>query len=78
MVHVPRKTIWEEQRELADITIGDWVEVLYEYMPGTCSDGGVGIITRLQATGEENSVDKLFASVKYVLDNRVEHSIIQL
>jgi hypothetical protein len=44
-------------------------------MPGTCSDGGVGIITRLQSTGEENSVDVLFTSVKYVLDNRVEHSI---
>ena len=75
MVHAPRKTIWEEQRELADIKIGDWVEVLYEYMPGTCSDGGIGIITRLVATGEDNSLDKLFASVKYVLDNRVEHSI---
>jgi hypothetical protein len=60
---------------LADIKIGDWVEVLHEYMPGTCSDGGVDIITRLQSTGEENSVDVLFASVKYVLDNRVEHSI---
>jgi hypothetical protein len=75
MVHAPRKTIWEEQRELANIRFGDWVEVLYEYMPGTCSDGGVGIITRLQSTGEENSVDVLFASVKFVLDNRVEYSI---
>jgi hypothetical protein len=47
MVHVARKTIWEEQKELADVKIGDWVEVMYEYLPGTCSDGGIDVITRL-------------------------------
>jgi hypothetical protein len=24
--------------------VGHWVEVLYEYAPGTCFDGGVGTV----------------------------------
>jgi hypothetical protein len=47
MVHVGRKSIWEEQELLANVKIGDWVEVSYDYLPGTCSDGGIGIITAL-------------------------------
>ncbi len=76
MVHVARKTIWEEQAQLADVKIGDWVEVLYEYLPGTCSDGGVGVITRLMSVDEGiGTVMTLFATVRYVLDNRKEHSV---
>jgi hypothetical protein len=76
MVHEPRKSIWEEQKQLADVKIGDWVEVNYEYMPGTCSDGGVGVITRLMTTDEGvGTVMTLFATVRYVLDNRKEHSV---
>jgi hypothetical protein len=36
MVHVTRKSIWEEQELLANVKIGDWVEVSYDYLPGTC------------------------------------------
>jgi hypothetical protein len=72
MVHVPRKTICEEQKQLADVKIGDWVEVNYEYMPGTCSDDGVGVITTDEGQG---TVMTLFATVRYVLDNRKEHSV---
>ncbi len=77
MVHEPRKTIWEEQKQLIeDVKIGDWVEVMYEYMPGTCSDGGVCVIIRLMTTDEgERTVMALFATVRYVLDNRKEHSV---
>jgi hypothetical protein len=76
MVHVARKSIWEEQKELEDVKVGDWVEVAYEYMPGTCSDGGIGVITRLMTTDEGIwTVLTLFATVRYVLDNRKEHSV---
>jgi hypothetical protein len=76
MVHVARKTIWEERKELADVKVGDWVEVMYDYLPGTCSDGGIGVITRLIATDTgPGTVSSLFATVQYVLDNRQEHGV---
>jgi hypothetical protein len=69
-------SLWEEQKQLADVKIGDWVEANYEYMPGTCSDGGIGVITRLMTTDEgEGTVMTFFATVRYVLDNRKEHSV---
>jgi hypothetical protein len=68
--------IWEEQKQLEDVKIGDWVEVMYEYMPGTCSDEGVGVITRLMTTDDgPGTVMTLFATVRYVFDNRKEHSV---
>ncbi len=77
MVHTARKTIWEEQFDLATVKVGDWVEVIYEYEPGTCSDGGIGVITRLVETDNEpgSVVTSLFATVQYVLDNRKEHGV---
>jgi hypothetical protein len=45
-------------------------------MPGTCSDGGVGVITHLMTTDDgPGTVMTLFATVRYVLDNRKEHSV---
>ena len=78
MVHKAHKTIWEERELLAQVNVGDFVEVDYEYMPGTCSDGGIGVITSLINLSDDPTVrtrDKLYATVKYVIDNRVEHSI---
>ncbi len=65
MVHVTRKTIWEEQKQLADVKVGDWMEVVYEYLPGACSDGGIGIITQLMSTDDgPGTVMSLFATVQ--------------
>ncbi len=78
MVHVPRKSIWEEQELLANVKIGDWVEVSYNYMPGTCSDGGIGAITALINVSDDPELripDELYATVRYVIGNRVEHSV---
>jgi hypothetical protein len=44
--------------------VGDWVEVLCEYAPGTCSDGGVGEIVKI--TQDDN--DRAWCTVAYVLD----------
>ena len=78
MVHIAPKTIWEEREMLSQVNVGDWVNVDYEYLPGTCSDGGVGVITSLINLCDDPSTrdpDKLFAAVKYIVGNRVEHSI---
>ncbi len=78
MVHVPRKSIWEEQKLLANVKIGDWVEVAYDYLPDTCSDGGIGVITALINVSDDPEIripDELYATVRYVIGNRVEHSV---
>jgi hypothetical protein len=51
--------------------VGDWVEVLYEYGPGTCSDGGVGTVAAIETTEE----GKIYCTVGYVLDKRIETGI---
>jgi hypothetical protein len=53
------------------IKVGDWVEVLYEYAPGTCSDGGVGTIRSIDEDGDGNK----WCSVAYVLDKIIEAGI---
>ncbi len=78
MVHVAPKTIWEERELLARVNVGDWVNVESEYLPGTCSDGGIGVITLLINLSDDPAVrepDKLYATVKYIIGTRVEHSI---
>jgi hypothetical protein len=47
------------------------VEVLYEYAPGTCSDGGVGVIAEIHECDEGIKT----VTVGYVLDNRIERGI---
>jgi hypothetical protein len=53
------------------IKVGDYVEVLCEYAPGTCSDGGIGFIMNMD-TDEEGQV---FSTVSCVLDSRIETKI---
>jgi hypothetical protein len=47
------------------------VEVLYDYAPGTCSDGGVGTIMAI----DEDAEGKQSCRVSYVLDKRIETGI---
>jgi hypothetical protein len=50
--------------------------VIYDYEPGTCSDGGIGVIMRLIETDNgPGTVTSLLATVQYVLDNRKEHGV---
>ncbi len=51
--------------------MGEWVEVLYEYGPGICSDGGVGTVSSIMTTEE----GKIYCTVGYVLDKRIETGI---
>ena len=47
-------------------------------MPGTCSDGGIGVITALINVSDDPEIripDELYATVRYVIGNRVEHSV---
>ncbi len=39
MAHLTPRTIWEERALLSNVNVGDWVDVAYDYMPGTCSKG---------------------------------------
>jgi hypothetical protein len=50
------------------IKVEDYVEVLYEYAPGTCSDGGVGTIMEIHK-------DDAGRKVNYVIDKRIETRI---
>jgi hypothetical protein len=78
MIHHTPRTIWEERALLSTVSVGDGVEVAYDYMPGTCSDGGIGVITSLINLHDDSDLrepDKLYATVKYIIGGRVEHSI---
>ncbi len=55
------------------IKVGDWVEVLSEYQPGTCSDGGIVAVMEIQRNDEH----KAWCTVSYVLDKRIEAHIDQ-
>ena len=48
MVRPKRTTVWDEKASLGKLKVGDWVEVEYNYQPGTCSDGGVGVVIMLE------------------------------
>ncbi len=71
MVHPLKPTILAVMGTVHTIKVGDWVEVLYDYAPGTCSDGGIGTVSAVN-TDEKGNV---FCSVGYVLDKRIETSI---
>ena len=80
MVHKRSKTAWEEKGSKGKLSIGVWVNVSYDYQPGTCSDGGVGCIVGVEAavdeTDDEAAVDdaqKL--TVKYLMFGRTEKDI---
>ena len=53
------------------LKVGDWVEVLYTYSPGLCSDGGIGEIYEIKY-GEDG---KARCNVSYIIDRRIELDI---
>ncbi len=53
------------------LKVGDWVEVLYAYAPGLCSDGGVGEIRAIN----HDEDGRARCNVTYVLDHRIEVDI---
>ena len=71
MVHYLKPAMQALMGTLNTIKVGDWVEVLYEYAPGTCSDGGIGTIRSIDEDGDGNK----WCSVAYVLDKRIETGI---
>jgi hypothetical protein len=73
MIHTLKPTMEELIRTDHAMKVGDWVEVLCEYAPGTCSDGGVGEIVKI--TRDDN--DRAWCTVAYVLDKRIETGIDQ-
>ncbi len=71
MVHNLKPTMEKLMGTHHAIKVGDYVEVLCEYAPGTCSDGGIGFIGKME-TGEDGIV---YSTVSYVLDSRIETRI---
>jgi hypothetical protein len=71
MVHPVKPTMDKLMGTIHAIKVGDYVEVAYEYAPGTCSDGGIGFIMEIEQNGEGLSICK----VSYVLDSKIETGI---
>jgi hypothetical protein len=71
MVHQLKPTMLQLEDSERAIKVGDYVEVLYEYAPGTCSDGGVGTIMDIH----KDDADRNTVTVNYVLDKRIETRI---
>jgi hypothetical protein len=71
MAHCLKPTMQELMGTVNAIRVGEWVEVLYDYAPGTCSDGGVGTIMAI----DEDAAGKQSCRVSYVLDKRIETGI---
>ncbi len=68
MIHCLKPTMQELMGTMNAIRVGDWVEVLYDYAAGTCSDGGVGTIIAI----DEHAEGIQSCRVSYVLDKRIE------
>ena len=66
MIHALKPTLAALLQTEYALKVGDWVEVLCEYAPGTCSDGGVGSIVKIERDGDERA----WCTVAYVLDKR--------
>jgi hypothetical protein len=71
MVHFLKPTMLSLMGTIRAIKVGDYVEVQYEYAPGTCSDGGIGTVSAVH-TDEKGNV---LCSVGYELDKRIETGI---
>ena len=48
MIHKLKPTMKQLLDTEGQIKVGNYVEVLYEYAPGTCSDGGVGVVVKIE------------------------------
>ncbi len=73
MIHPLKPTMDQLLRTDHALKVGDWVEVNCEYAPGTCSDGGVGEIMKINMDED----DRAWCTVSYVLDKRIETCIDQ-
>ncbi len=71
MVHYLKPTMQELMGTNNAIKVGDWCEVLYDYAPGTRSDGGVGEVMGI----DEDAEGVKSCRVSYVLDKRIETRI---
>jgi hypothetical protein len=63
MIHHLKPRMDELLRTDHALKVGDWVEVMCEYAPGTCSDGGVGEIMEISKDDD----DRAWCTVSYVL-----------
>jgi hypothetical protein len=73
MVHKLKPTLGKLLGTQHAIKVGDWVEVLYEYAPGTCSDGGIGEVYEIRM----DEAGTAWCNVAYVLHHRIEKDIHQ-
>jgi hypothetical protein len=73
MIHPLKPTMDQLLRTDHALKVGDWVEVLCEYAPGTCSDRGVGEIMEIS----KDEDDRAWCTVSYVIDKRIETCIDQ-
>ena len=64
MIHPLKPTMDKLLRTDHEMKVGDWVEVMCEYAPGTCSDGGVGEIMEIS----KDDYDKAWCTVSYVIE----------
>ena len=81
MVHARRKTLAEEQGLLAQIKVGDWVEVEPDYSPSICSDGGIGCVLGLHreecaVPGSVVACTITAVDVHYLVFNRKERRVL--
>jgi hypothetical protein len=79
MVHCKRKSLLEEQAELASVKVGDWVDVEADYSPGLCSDGGYGCVIGLhtEATDDATAAVSITAvDVHFLMYSRKERGIL--
>ncbi len=71
MIHPLKPTMEALLRTDHAMKVGGWVEVLCEYAPGICSDGGVGEIMKIIRDDQ----DRVWCTVCYVRDKRIENGI---
>ena len=55
MIHPLKPTMKQLLDTEGQIKVGDYVEVLYEYAPGTCSNGGVGVVVKIETDDDGKS-----------------------
>jgi hypothetical protein len=73
MIHALKPTLASLLQTEYAVKVGDWFEVLWEYAPGTCSDGGVGSIVEII----RDTNGRAWSTVCYVLDKLTETKIDQ-
>ena len=66
MVH-PLPKVETHFEKMLSVSVGEWVEVAFDYSPGMCSAGGIAVVKAVE--------DGNLINVKYVLDGRSEKFI---